>query len=140
MSTRRLQNPDLTIGPARGAALVVGFSSVMVAIALWHSGVPIAIRGMLAAAALIYGGFHMFRLLSPRFRLLRLEGDRLHLLDRNGNRQRGQVAGRPFVSPFYLGMIVRAEPDGGRERLGLFRGQLLTDEYRRLSVWLRERI
>jgi len=128
------------IGTAPVPALVVASLSAVAAAGLLFVALPGWLRGLLAVVCLAGGAVSSWRLLRPRWRDIRCDGQRLWLRGPRRLARSGRVLGRPFVSPFYLGFLWRDDASGRPASIGLFREQLDGRAYRRLSTLLRHRV
>lgn len=128
---------DASIAPAPRTAIVVTALTLATVAAAFAVALSLPWRVFIALIALAVGGLSLVNLLRPRWRRMRIDGDRIVLECRSGRRLTGLVSGRPFVSPVYIGL--RWHGEGGRlpRPVGIFREQMRPDDYRRLCVALR---
>lgn len=128
---------DASIAPAPRTAIVVAALTLAAVAAAFAVSLSLPWRVFIALIALAVGSMSLVNLLRPRWRRMRIDGDRIVLECRSGRRRTGRVTGQPFVSPVYIGLRWRGE--GGRlpRPVGLFREQMRSNDYRRLCVALR---
>ena len=101
-------------------------------LAVLGSGLSHLLKAVLLLAVLVYGSRSVYRLLKPRFSALKLGADGLLLIEAGGEQRLPGHGKRCFVSPWFLGAGDR------RVRLGVFCEQMAADDFRQLSVFLRQ--
>ncbi len=101
-------------------------------LAVLGSGLSHLLKAVLLLAVLVYGSRSVYRLLKPRFSALKLGADGLLLIEAGGEQRLPGNGNRCFVSPWFLGAGDR------RVRLGVFCEQMAADDFRQLSVFLRQ--
>lgn len=114
--------------------LLVGIMTLLAFTALFAGGLPWIAAFPAGLAVLLYAihaaSRHPWQSVDLR------EQGRAVLVDTRGNRITGSRDGNPFVSPWYIGFVIRT-PAGARHRIGLFRDELASEDYRRLAAHLR---
>ena len=130
---------EWTIRPARWPLALVSMLALVAIGATLLSGLPVWLRMGLVLAAIVYAGWQIHRLYAPRWRSVWVQQGEAVLRDRSDERFRVLVDHQSFVSPLYLGFDCRKESSARRASVGLFRGQVDDEGFRRLSVLLRER-
>lgn len=128
---------DWPILPAAKASVCVAVISGMAITAMSASGLPAGLRVLGAFVVAAYTLYWIIRLLRPRWKALAVEENGPVVIDHADRRFNLSVHGRPFVSPVYIGFSGRIVQSGRRCSIGLFRGQLADDHFRRLAASLR---
>lgn len=139
-SLNRAQNPkanDWPVRPSPAVAATVTLLALLAILAVSVSGLHGGLRLALIVVVLIYAFAQTIRLLRPRWRALALEQGALTVVDQQRRRHRVSLRGRPFVSPLYIGLSGRSDIARQRLAIGVFRGQLAPDHFRRLAAALR---
>ncbi|TVQ36922.1 MAG: hypothetical protein EA370_07405 [Wenzhouxiangella sp.] len=101
-------------------------------VSIWLSGWALSLKIISSGLTLVYGLFAVDRLLRPRWSALIIHSNSLKGINRAGIEHRILTSGSSFLSPWFLAT------GSGPSRLGLFRGQVETDDFRRLTVFLRQ--
>lgn len=128
---------DGLIGPAPRAAAAVAALGLAATGAAFANALPLPLRCAVALIALIIAARAVFALIRPRWRRIALDGDRILAEDRSGRCISGKLAGRPFVSPVFVGLRWREKNARLPQAVGIFREQVPEDDFRRLCAALR---
>ncbi len=129
---------DWPVTPAPVPAVLVALLTLAAIMAIALSGLSPLYRFLLSLGVLAYAGWHVFRLVVPRWAILKADAEGAMLLNRQGEAYSIRLDTRSFVSPLYLGFSCRSQATGRSVPVGLFRPQLPEEAFRRLSVRLRE--
>ncbi len=108
-------------------ALVSIFSTAWVAGLQWALTLPV----------LAYTGLELRRVLHPRWCSVKIVDQVLLVTDKRGESCQVELRSAPFLSPIYIGINGRFSDSGRVVGIGIFRGQMPNQSYRRLSVGLR---
>jgi len=106
--------------------------------AVLSTGWNVWLKILLANLALIYAGFEVMRLLRPPWQSIQLADRELIVQSRHGQAFRIELRSSPFLSPLFIGFHAGIKDSRRPVRLGFFRGQLEVQDFRRLSVGLRD--
>ena len=118
-------------------ALVAGAGVTFLAVVVM-SAAPVPVKTTLVALGGIGLGLELGAGMAVPWRILDPQAEGLVLIDRWGRKHRLVSLGPCFVSPFFIGLRGRGR-DGRFISLGLFRGQISDEGFRRLTVSLRDR-
>lgn len=129
---------DGLIRPAGLVAALVVLLTLLAMAAVLSTGWNVWLKTLLAIAALTYAGFEVMRLLRPPWHSIKLADRELIVQSRHGQAFRIELRSSPFLSPLFIGFHARIKGSRRPVRLGLFRGQLDDQDFRRLSVGLRD--
>ncbi len=125
------------VGPAIVPALLVTVPAVAALPAIAYSSLSPLLRIVLSLVLCVYAGWHVFRLLVPRWKALRIGGNEAELIDRHNEAHSIRIDERSFVSPLFAGFDCCSVTAGQCTSVGLFRVQLGQEAFRLLSVTLR---
>lgn len=125
------------IGPAPRAAAVVAVLGLAATGAAFANALPLPLRCAIALIMLIVAARAVAGLIWPRWRRITVDGDRFRAEAGSGQCISGMLAGRPFVSPVFVGLRWREEGTRMPRTVGIFREQMPTDDFRRLCAALR---
>ncbi|MFU8831613.1 MAG: protein YgfX [Wenzhouxiangella sp.] len=135
-----LSRPDQLRWPIQPSARLQAIIVLLLILALGASvlnNFPTLLRIGLVLMVVVYGAVQLIRAARPRWKAMSIDGSELILLDRTDTSTTLTPGTRSFVSPLYIGVVGQAGKSGKRLSLGLFRDQLDSDAFRRLSVLLR---
>jgi len=96
------------------------------------------LKALVAIPALAYAVTEVMRLLRPPWHSIKLADRELIVQNRHGQAVRIELRSSPFLSPVFIGFHARIKESRRSVRLGFFRGQLDDQDFRRLSVGLRD--
>jgi len=131
-------NTDWPVTSAPVPAVLVAMLALAAILAIAVSGLSPLYRFLFSLGVLAYAGWHVFRLVVPRWVILNAEAEEAMLRNRQGETYSIRLDTRAFVSPVYLGFSCRSPATGRCVPVGLFRAQLPDEAFRRLSVRLRQ--
>lgn len=138
-ATSDRRSNEWPVGPSPGTALALSGLTLLGLAAAFANGLPLLVQIAIALLVIGLGSRSVFRLLRPVATGLAIDGERIHLRDRSGERSTGRLVGTPFVSPLYVGFRWRDRKRRLPRALGVFRGQLSEPDFRRLCARLRQR-
>lgn len=136
--TSPAQGGEWRIRPARGPALLVALVTLLGILSAFNNALSLWVQLLIAGLVLAAGGVAVHRLLAPVAKGLRVQSREVRLRMPGGATLEGELQGSPFVSPLFVGF--RWRPEGRRlaGSLGVFRGQMTGEDFRRLCVALRQ--
>jgi hypothetical protein len=113
--------------------------SLLGGLAAFANGLPTSVRFVLLLLVLVAGAVAVGRLLHPRLAGLHVDDRGVRVRKAGEPSRLARVGGTPFVSPLYVGFRLRPAGERFPRSVGVFRGQMAEDDFRRLSVALRQR-
>lgn len=126
------------IRPARWVAALVVLLALLAIVAIFATGWSLWLKSLVAIPALVYAAIEVIRLLRPPWHSIQLVDRELTVRNRHGQTFRIELRSSPFLSPLFIGFHAWIKGSRRPVRLGLFRGQLDDQDFRRLSVGLRD--
>lgn len=126
------------IRPSRLALALISLLGVSFLIYLALSPLPLPLKTVLIVLGAISLASEIASASSPTWKAVLLSEDSLSLVDGKEKQRRLERLGPVFVSPLFIGLRARGQ-DGHRLTLGLFRGQILEEGFRALTIALKNR-
>lgn len=118
--------------------MLVVLLTLVATAAVLSTGWNVWLKILLAILALIYAGFEVMRLLRPPWQSIKLADRELFVQSRHGQTCRIELRSSPFLSPIFIGLHGYTQGSPRPVRVGIFRCQLDDQDFRRLSVGLRD--
>lgn len=131
-------SPERPVLPARLMSLIVLLIGVLALGGILLSGLSVWLKAGLSVVVLIYAGWHLYRLARPVWKSLAISTDRAVMRYRTGEIFTITPGNSAFVSPLYIGFRCQSPSSERVFSVGLFRGQVDDEHFRRLSVILRQ--
>lgn len=129
---------ECRVRPARAMLPVVSIIGVLAVFGLTLSDLHVWLKAGLSIAILVYAVWHLYHLACPAWRELLIGSNSAAIRHRSGETF-AILAGRgAFVSPLYIGFRCRHPASGCARSVGIFRGQVDDEAFRRLSVTLKQ--